>query len=95
MAVTESQALAVVSLALMKTELRIEQSETSHDALLVSQIVNAVSYAKESTGREVADFPALRAAAVAIVRAQYNGLAEITPDAAHNAWLDPFRSIAG
>ena len=60
MALTESQALAVVSLALMKTELRIEQSETSHDALLVSQIVNAVSFVKEATGRDVADFPALR-----------------------------------
>ena len=32
--------LAVVSLSLMKTELRIEQSETSHDALLAAQIVN-------------------------------------------------------
>ena len=95
MALTESQALAVVSLALMKTELRIEQSETSHDALLVSQIVNAVSFFKEATGRDVADFPALRGAAVAIVRAQYDGVPEITENAAHNAWLDPFRSIAG
>ena len=52
MPITESQALAVVSLSLMKTELRIEQTETSHDPLLTAQIVAAVSYAKEATGRE-------------------------------------------
>ena len=32
--ITESQALAVVGLAHMKTELRIPATETSHDALL-------------------------------------------------------------
>ena len=36
MPVTEAEALAVVSLASMKLELRIELTETSHDALLTA-----------------------------------------------------------
>ena len=92
MPVTEAEALAVLSVSIMKTELRIEQTETSHDALITAQIVSAVSFASETTGREGADLGELRAASVAVVRAQYDGLHEISPDAAHDAWLDPFRS---
>ena len=95
MAVTESQALAVVSLATMKTELRIEQSETSHDDLITAQIVAAVSFVVESTGRAVDDLAGLEPAISSAVRAMYDGFTEITPNAAHNAWMDPFRSIAG
>ena len=95
MAVSESQALGIVSLAAMKDELRIEQTETSHDELIKSQIVNAVSYVSEATGRAVADLGELRQAVVTACREQYDGEREITPNAAHNSWLDPFRSIAG
>ena len=95
MPVTEAEALAVVSLASMKLELRIELTETSHDALLTAQIVNAVSYVSESTGRAVDDLGALRQAAVAICREQYDGRRELSKFTTFDSWLDPFRSIAG
>ena len=94
MGVTPAQALAVVSLSSMKTEVRIEASETSHDELLTAQLVAAVSFVKESTGRALADLAELRPSIVAVVRAQYDGLREVSPNAAHNAWLEPFRDIA-
>ena len=66
MNLTQAQALAVVSLATMKDELRIPATETSHDALLTSQIVSAVSFCARSTGAALADLP--RPAIVAAVR---------------------------
>ena len=94
MAVSESQALAAVSLASVKVELRIPPTETSHDALLTSQIVAAAGFAAESTGRDGDDLADLRPAIVSAVRLQYDGLHEVTPNAAHNAWLEPFRSYS-
>ena len=95
MPITESQALAVVSLASMRDELRIPQTDTSQNALLTAQIVAAVNFVMQSTGREVADLAELRPAITGVVRAQYDGLHEVTPAAAHNTWLDVYRSIAG
>ena len=73
MAVTESQALAVISGASMKMELRIPMEISDHDDLITAQIVAAVSYVVETTGRAVDDLAELRPAVVAIVRAQYDG----------------------
>ena len=78
----------------MKTELRIPLSETSHDVLLSQQIHNAANYVAQSTGQELADLPPLRGAIVAVVRHQYDGYREITEDAAQNALMDPFRTMA-
>ena len=90
--ITEADALLIVSLATMKDELRIEQTETSHDSLLASQIQAAASYVKEHTGREVGDLAELRPAIVAAVRDQYDGYRELSPIAAAYAWLQPYRS---
>ena len=69
MAITEAQALIVVSLSIMKLELRIPSTESSHDLLLTSQIVQAVSHVSRRTGATGDALLPLRAAAVAIVRA--------------------------
>ena len=90
--ITESQALAVVGLAHMKDELRIEATETSHDALLTRQIHDAANYAARTTGVVLADLPALRPAIVAAVRQQYDGFRELKEDSAVYGWMDPFRS---
>ena len=93
MVVTPADALAVLPLAAMKVELRIEDSETSHDGLITGQIVGAISHLHRTTSIEPADMPpALRAAAVAIVRAKYDGLHALPENPSFAAWLDPFRS---
>ena len=92
MPVSESVALAVLSVSSMKAELRIPPTETSQDALLTAQIISAVSFVSESTGRAVTDLAGLEASIVSAVRQLYDGLPEVTENAAHNAWLDPFRS---
>ena len=79
-------------LATMKDELRIPATEVEHDALLTGQIHAAVSHVSRRTGAEADALLPLRAAAVAIVRALYDGDHEITPNAAHNAWMRPFES---
>ena len=94
MSLTQTEALSIVSLETMKTELRIPLSETSHDALLSEQITNAANYVAASTGLELADLPPLRSAIVAATRDQYDGYREIGPRAAVHAWADPFRSLA-
>ena len=88
--ITESEALAVVGLAHMKDELRIPSTETSHDDLLTHQITDATNFVSTTTGAALADLP--RPAIVAIVRQLYDGLHEVTPNAAHNAWMQPFKS---
>lgn len=93
MAITEAEALVVLPLATMKDELRIPSAETSHDILLTSQIVSAVSFVSQSTGAPLADLPALRAAIIASVRSQYDGGQEIRETAAAYAWMEPFRKI--
>lgn len=90
--ITESEALQAVSLDLMKTNLRIPLTEVDHDVLLTRIIHDSANFAARSTGVALADLHLLRPAIIAAVRSQYDGHREITPDAAHNAWLAPFRS---
>ena len=95
MAISESQALALLSVDDMKLELRIPLEIFDHDGLLARQITDAFSFASETTGREGADLGELRQAAVAIVRAQYDGEVELPKSTTFDTWMDPFRSIAG
>ena len=83
--------------ALAEYELRIKNETATyaaHDALLTAQIVSAVNYVMAATGADLAALPAMRAAIVAATRALYDGGQEIKETAAHNAWLEPFRSYA-
>ena len=82
----------MVGLATMKDELRIPATETSHDALITSQLVAAVSFAARHSGLALADLAPLRPAIVAAARDLYNGRENIPEFAAVNAWLKPFRS---
>ena len=92
--VSESEALSVVGLDLMKTELRIPLTETSHDDLLKSQITNAISHLKRTTDIEPADMPpALRASAVALVRLAYDGVSGLPEDPTFEALLAPWQSF--
>ena len=91
--ITPAEALTILPLALIKDELRIPSAETSHDILLTSQIVSAVSFVSQSTDVALADLPALRPAIVAAVRSQYDGGQEIRETAAAYAWMAPFRKI--
>ena len=94
--VSESAALEVLGLDLMKTELRIPLSETSHDTLLKSQIGSAVSYLQRTTNIEPADMPpALRSSAVALVRLAYDGVAGLPEDPTFEALMAPWQSFAG
>ena len=92
MAITEAEALVVLPLAHMKLELRIPDTETSHDTLLTSQIVSAVSHVSRRTGATGDALLPLRSAAVSICRNLYDGYLEVTPNAAHESWLRPFVS---
>ena len=94
MSITQTEALAVVSLEMMKTELRIPLAEASHDELLSGQIHSAANFCAQSTGRPLSDLHLLRAAIISSVRSQYDGLHEVSPNAAHNAWMEPFRTLA-
>ena len=109
MNVTLAEALGVVSLETVKQELRIPPfsvpedpvaaaaaaaTQKSHDDFLSGQILAAVQYVKETTGVALADLPQVRPAIIASVRSQYDGNREITKDAAHHAWLQPYRSYA-
>ena len=89
---TEAQALTIVSLDSMKTELRIPLTEVEHDLLLKSQITQAVSHVSRRTGATGDALLPLRAAAVAIVRSLYDGHRDVTAHPAHEAWLRPFES---
>ena len=92
MNLTQAEALTIVSLDSMKTELRIPLSEVSHDALITSQLVAAVNFVARSTGLALADLPPLRPAIVFAVRSLYDGPREIGPRSATYAWMQPFRS---
>ena len=92
MILTQAQALTIVSLDSMKSELRIPISETAHDVLLAEQIHSAASFVMESTGLALADLPAVRPAIIAGVRSQYDGSRELGPLSATYAWAQPFRS---
>ena len=93
--ITEAESLQILPLATMRAELRIP--DDSHDDLVTGQIVAAFNFISELTGRGYSDLgnPALRSAAVLMVRTLYNGGAEIKPSAAVYALVDPFRNIAG
>ena len=93
--ITENEALAVLSVADMKEELRIQATESEHDEMLTRMIHDSANYAAKSTGVVLADLHLLRAAIVSSVRAKYDGLPEIGPHAAHNSWLEPFQDISG
>ena len=90
--ITEAQALIVLPLSLMKLELRIQATEVDHDVLLTSQIVQAVSHVSRRTGATGDALLPLRSAAVSIVRALYDGLEEVSPNAAFNSLMRPFES---
>ena len=92
MAITEAEALAVVPLSVAKLELRIQATETSHDLLLTSQIVQAVSHVSRRTGATGEALLPLRSSAVAIVRSLYDGHRDVTAHPAHEAWMRPFES---
>ena len=94
MNLTQTEALSIVSLDSMKTELRIPLSEASHDALLSGQIHAAANFVMESTGLALADLAPLTPAIVAAVRDQYDGYREIGPRAAVFGWAEPFRNIS-
>ena len=101
MSLTQTEALSVVSLTTMKTELRIPLPDpadpgrgSEHDDLLAEQIHAAAAFVMESTGTALADLAPLRPAIVAAVRSQYDGAREITQKSAIHAWAAPFRSLA-
>ena len=95
MAITETEALTLLPLATMKSELRIP--DDSHDDLVTGQIVAAWNFISELTGRGSADLDnaALRSGAILLVRELYGGYREIKPNAAFYALIDPFRNLAG
>ena len=92
MAITESAALVVLPLAHMKLELRIPDTETSHDTLLTSQITQAVSHVSRRTGATGDALLPLRSAAVSICRNLYDGHRDVTAHPAHESWMRPFES---
>ena len=66
--------------------------EAAHDSFLSGQIRSAVEFVMESTGADLAELPTMRPSIVSAVRTMYDGRHEITRDAAHNVWMQPFRS---
>ena len=90
MSLTRDEALSVVSLETMRSELRIPND--SHDDLLLGQIHDAVNYIQQATGRALADLGALRPAIISTVRDAYNGNRTVGPDAAANTFLSIYRS---
>ena len=92
MILTQAQALTIVSLDSMKTELRIPLSESAHDALLSEQITSSSNFVSKTTGLSLADLPAVRPAIIAGVRSQYDGNRELGPLSSVYAWAQPFRS---
>ena len=93
--ITENEALSILSVANMKEELRIPPAEVDHDALLTRMIHDSANFAAKTTGVVLSDLHLLRVAIVSSVRAKYDGLPEVGPRAAHNAWMEPFQDISG
>ena len=93
---TESEALMIVSLDHVKLSLRIPPDIMDHDDLLKSQIVSAISHLQRTTGIEPADMPpALRAAAVDLVRLQYDGAGKVEDNPTFDALMAPWQSFKG
>ena len=91
-AISLAAALVVLPLATMKLELRIDDAITEHDDLISRQIQSAVSFVSRTTGATGDDLLPLRSAAIAVARDLYDGYREVTPNAASNAWMEPFKS---
>ena len=53
--------LEIVTLARVKTELRIPATITDHDSIITQQISSAVSYVSERTGRNLENADTLNA----------------------------------
>ena len=99
--ITEADALTIVSLDSMRTELRIPPVDplkpdvgTEHDALITGQIHSAANFVSRATGLALADLHLVRAAIVLATRDLYDGNREIREHAAHNAMMEPFRGLA-
>ena len=92
MAITESEALSILSVANMKEELRIPVGEVDHDAMLARMIHDSANFVARSTGVGLSDLHLLRPGIVSSVRSKYDGLHEITLDAATFAWMEPYRA---
>ena len=90
--ITQAAALLIVPLDDMKMELRIPLEIHEHDDLISKQIQSAVSYVARTTGATGDDLLPLRSAAIAVARDLYDGFREVTPNAASNAWMEPFKS---
>ena len=90
MSLTQSEALSLVSLESMRSELRIPDG--SHDKILTEQITSAANFVAEATGREAADLLPLRASIVSLTRSLYDGHRELSPDSAVFGLMDVFRS---
>ena len=93
--ILETEALVLLPILTMRAELRIP--DDSHDDLISGQVTAAWNVISEMTGRGYSDLgnPALRSAAVLLVRQLYDGDKVIKPSAAFYAIVDPFRNIAG
>ena len=99
MILSENDALSIVSLESMKTELRIPlptptNRADEHDELLAAQITAAANFVAQSAGVGLADLGALRPAIVSSARSMYNGAVEITPAAAANAFVAVYRDYS-
>ena len=92
MNITEKEALSVVSLATMRSELRVP--DDSHDALISRQIHDAANYVSQATGAALADLPPLRPAIISFCRELYNGTRELPPNSSGFALMDVYRSYA-
>lgn len=87
---------APVSLADMKTELRIDAAVTEHDGMLGDQIAAATEFIERQTGVTLdADAPkALRQAVILYVRELYGGFPELKyPSAAVYQIIAPYRRL--
>ena len=96
MAITAAESLQILSLADMKTELRIADEIKEHDELITGQILSALNFVSAATDRTEAgelDKPALRSAAILLCRVLYNGEREIRKNAAMYHLMGPFKSF--
>ena len=101
-AITKTEALQILPLATMKTELRIPFDPANpavgaeHDELITGQILSALNFVSAATDRTEAgelDKPALRSAAILLCRVLYNGEREIRKNAAMYHLMGPFKSF--
>ena len=92
MNITQAEALSIVSLDSMKTELRIPLTEAEHDALITEHIHSAANYVATATAVALADLIPLRASIIAFARSLYDGNRELSPTASGFGWMSVYRS---